>query len=74
MRRVRMPCCPGTRKQRQRGGFLDFRSRRALEHFRQRLGQLSHAESIGYRLRQLLGDVAQLRHHALAHGDHSALW
>jgi hypothetical protein len=60
----------GTREQRQCGGLLHLRCRRAFEHPGQRLGKLAHTQSPRDRLREILGNVSQLRDDPFAHGDH----
>ena len=66
MRRVLMPSSPGPAIS-DRPGDCVTSAFGARERLGQRIGQ-RHAQALGHGLRQLFGNVAQLRHHALAHG------
>ena len=73
MRRVLMPAVAGTREQRQRlrPSTSGFGARGSA--FGSGSGS-RHAEPVGDALRELLGHIAQLRDHALAHRRRSAPW
>ena len=68
IRRVLMPCVPGRARSDSALGGLHLRLRRSGQRFRERIRKLRHAQAVCDRAGQLFCNIAQLRHHSLAHG------